>query len=264
MDPIIGAGLIEAGGGLLGGVLNYFGNKKGQEQADRHFAESNRLQKEFAQNSIQWRAADAKKAGLSPMAALGAYSSSYTPSASFSTNEMSSIAGGIADSASAIGRSMQMLALQKQRSEVQAIDSQTQKNEAEADLAKAKAENVTKTNRGYNKFVTMPGKSDTYLGHTSKPLYELNPINKNRFTINFAEGTVDAERASEGSFFQQQLMYNRLLGVARQAAKDASQQYGGSWYAHQNVDGSWEVIRRGTGYHSPLEFVGDYYERLWN
>lgn len=36
--------------------------------------------KEFAQNSIQWRVADAKAAGLHPLAALGAASASYTPS----------------------------------------------------------------------------------------------------------------------------------------------------------------------------------------
>lgn len=39
------------------------------------------LQKEFAQNSIQWKVQDAKKAGIHPLAALGA--SGYTASPSF-------------------------------------------------------------------------------------------------------------------------------------------------------------------------------------
>lgn len=46
-----------------------------QEQFERQIA----LQKEFAQNSIQWRAADAKAAGLHPLAALGAQTSSFSP-----------------------------------------------------------------------------------------------------------------------------------------------------------------------------------------
>lgn len=37
-------------------------------------------QKEFAQSGIQWRVADAKKAGLHPLAALGANTTSYSPS----------------------------------------------------------------------------------------------------------------------------------------------------------------------------------------
>ena len=41
--------------------------------------QNTKLQKEFAQNSIQWRVADAKKAGIHPLYAIGASSSSYTP-----------------------------------------------------------------------------------------------------------------------------------------------------------------------------------------
>ena len=37
------------------------------------------MQKEFAKNSIQWRAADARAAGLHPLAALGINPSSATP-----------------------------------------------------------------------------------------------------------------------------------------------------------------------------------------
>lgn len=40
-----------------------------------------RYQKDFAQKGIQWRVADAKKAGIHPLAALGAQVPSYTPQA---------------------------------------------------------------------------------------------------------------------------------------------------------------------------------------
>lgn len=67
LGSILG-GIAKIGGGL---ISNFLGNKAADEQAD--------LQKEFAQNSIQWRVADAKKAGIHPLYALGAQPSSYSP-----------------------------------------------------------------------------------------------------------------------------------------------------------------------------------------
>lgn len=52
-------------GGVIGGLL---GKKSDQE-----------LQKDFAKKGIQWRVADANKAGIHPLAALGANTISYSP-----------------------------------------------------------------------------------------------------------------------------------------------------------------------------------------
>lgn len=59
---------ISAGSSILGGI---FGSR--EKEKDR------KLQKEFAQSGIQWRVADAKAAGLHPLAALGAQTTSYAP-----------------------------------------------------------------------------------------------------------------------------------------------------------------------------------------
>lgn len=64
--------LIGAGASLLGGFMG----SKSQEKAAAKQAE---LQKEFAQSGIQWKVADAKKAGISPLYALGANTTSYQP-----------------------------------------------------------------------------------------------------------------------------------------------------------------------------------------
>lgn len=56
--------LIAAGAALAGGALS----RRSAESAGNKNAD---LQRDFAKNSIQWRVADAKKAGLSPLAALG-------------------------------------------------------------------------------------------------------------------------------------------------------------------------------------------------
>lgn len=56
----------------LGGIA---GSLLGRDSAKDNI----RLQKEFAQSGIQWKVADAKKAGIHPLAALGAQTHSFSP-----------------------------------------------------------------------------------------------------------------------------------------------------------------------------------------
>lgn len=78
-------GLGSAIGGAVGGLLGGVGSVVGAGMSGANAAAINQAnyehQKEFAQNGIRWRVADAKAAGLHPLAALGAQTSSYTPSA---------------------------------------------------------------------------------------------------------------------------------------------------------------------------------------
>lgn len=65
---------------FLGPLLGFAGSLIGagaQKDANRSNYEA---QKEFAQNGLQWKAADAKAAGLHPMAALGAGGAGFSPS----------------------------------------------------------------------------------------------------------------------------------------------------------------------------------------
>lgn len=66
---MIGA-LISGGASILGGIL---GNNQRKKEAA--------MQREFAQNAIQWKVADAKKAGIHPLYALGAQTATYSPQA---------------------------------------------------------------------------------------------------------------------------------------------------------------------------------------
>lgn len=64
--------IIGAAAALAGGALSGDQNRKlAHEQMD--------MQREFAQMGIRWKVADAKAAGLHPLAALGASTSSYAP-----------------------------------------------------------------------------------------------------------------------------------------------------------------------------------------
>lgn len=67
-------------GNIIGGafgLLDSVINRQWQQEANEKNAA---LQKEFAQNSLQWKVADAKKAGIHPLAALGASGYSASPS----------------------------------------------------------------------------------------------------------------------------------------------------------------------------------------
>lgn len=80
-----GGGLGSAIGGAVGGLLGGVGSIVGAGMSGANAAAINQAnyehQKEFAQNGIRWKVADAKAAGLHPLAALGAQTSGYTPSA---------------------------------------------------------------------------------------------------------------------------------------------------------------------------------------
>lgn len=65
-------GILESIGGLAGGALtSLFGKSAAKKQAQN--------QVKFAKNAIQWKVEDAKKAGVHPLAALGATTQGYSP-----------------------------------------------------------------------------------------------------------------------------------------------------------------------------------------
>lgn len=101
-------------GGVIGGALGLIGSSQSQANA----AKLNRLnyeyQKEFAQNGIRWRVADAKAAGLHPLAALGAQGASYSPSAVIGDSPDFSF---LKDMGQGIDRAMDAKATQRERAE---------------------------------------------------------------------------------------------------------------------------------------------------
>lgn len=79
MDPLTIGAAVSAGSQLLGGLLGDKGAKKANAAAAEAARRQEALQREFAQNSIQWRVEDAKKAGIHPLYAIGAQSAQYSP-----------------------------------------------------------------------------------------------------------------------------------------------------------------------------------------
>lgn len=64
--------IISGAAGLLGGA---FSNRKNESTANKNVDQ----QRKFAQKGIQWKVADAKKAGIHPLYALGANTHSFSP-----------------------------------------------------------------------------------------------------------------------------------------------------------------------------------------
>lgn len=101
--------LIPAAGNLLGGL---FGSKSA---ADAN-AENIKLQKQFAQQGIRWKVADAKAAGIHPLYALGAQTTSFQPS-----SVGDPLGGALADMGQNIGRAIDSTATAGERATGKAI-----------------------------------------------------------------------------------------------------------------------------------------------
>lgn len=71
--------LIAAGASIAGGLINKSASDKANEQNAANALRQEALQREFAQSGIQWKVADARKAGVHPLYALGASTHSYSP-----------------------------------------------------------------------------------------------------------------------------------------------------------------------------------------
>ena len=77
VNDFLGSNVGKAVGNIGGGLLSNFLNGNATQKANQANAD---LQREFAQNSIQWRVQDAQKAGIHPLYALGASTLSASPS----------------------------------------------------------------------------------------------------------------------------------------------------------------------------------------
>lgn len=89
--------LISAGTSLLGGLLGRSSSKSASQA-------NYKAQKEFAQHGIRWKVEDAKAAGVSPLFALGAPATNFSPSFVGDTGLATGLAGAGQDIGGAIDR----------------------------------------------------------------------------------------------------------------------------------------------------------------
>lgn len=98
-------------GEIVSGIGSIVGGLFGKKSADKANKQNIQLQKDFAQQGIQWKVADAKAAGIHPLAALGANTVSFSPSVVGD----SSLGTGIASAGQDLGRAINSTRNQDQR-----------------------------------------------------------------------------------------------------------------------------------------------------
>lgn len=107
--------IISAGSSILGGIL---GSNSAEKQQEKNLE----AQREFAQHGIRWKVADAKAAGLHPLAALGAQTVPYAPVSVGG----SGLGEGLAQAGQDISRSMHATRDRNERLEAEALNRTTQ------------------------------------------------------------------------------------------------------------------------------------------
>lgn len=120
-------------GAAIGAIGSIAGGILGNRSQKRMIEAQMKAQKEYAQNAIQWRATDAKKAGIHPLAAIGgAGAASYTPMSAGGNP----LGAGIAEGASQIGNAI------SGRMDRKVAASALDVNTAQADLLRAQTAQV--------------------------------------------------------------------------------------------------------------------------
>lgn len=128
---------IAAGASLVGSALASRSSGK-QVDAQEAINEQNlKMQREFAQEGIRWRVADAKAAGIHPLYALGASLPSYSPS-TFIPGETGHLGQGIAQAGDYIGRAVDATRTSDERTRERLNALAIERGELEADLLRSR------------------------------------------------------------------------------------------------------------------------------
>lgn len=173
-----------AGGGIVSGALDFAGglisNHNARSMAEREYQH----QKEFAQNGIRWKVADAKAAGIHPIYAIGANTPTYSPQAAVGTDY------GLSKVGQDIGRAIEAGQTIKERAEarnmqqalndaqIENIQSQTEQHKAQTDAIRVGIINDALFNTpDFIKMSAFASNARLRSQQASTPIPESNPYN---------------------------------------------------------------------------------------
>lgn len=190
MDPFVTGSLITAGSGLLGGIFGSSSTKKAN-------AANTRMQYDFAKNSIQWKTEDAKRAGLHPLAALGAQG--YSPTIGvMADNQMGN---ALADAGASIGNAV------ANRTAAKLADLQLKG--AAADIAVKEAQARYYNSQAVDQAKTFPVNVNDFI-QSSAAASTLDRNNQNQ-SLRFANMGIDTHKGtSNAGDFEER--YGEILG----------------------------------------------------
>jgi len=141
--------IISGIGSLVGGYMNSEANREAAAVQERNAIRNIEMQREFAQSGIQWKAEDARKAGIHPLYAMGAAGASFAP-VSVAGIPNTSMGDALSKSSQHIGRAVQAaqtrddqaVAISRQAQQLQLTNAGLQNELLAAQVAKAKQELV--------------------------------------------------------------------------------------------------------------------------
>lgn len=97
------------------GALSFFGASQANKANAAQAAANMQAQREFAKHGIRWKVNDAREAGIHPLYALGAQTTSFSPVSVGATNEMAGPAAALAGMSQDISRSINATRTQPER-----------------------------------------------------------------------------------------------------------------------------------------------------
>lgn len=136
----IGAAL-GAAASLAGSFMSSRGVRDANSTNARIAEQNIQLQREFAQNGIRWKVADAQKAGVHPLFALGANTTSFSP-VSVGTLADTNIGEGIAEAGQNLGRAIDATRTNKDKAAVRINELTVERGELENQLLREQIRNM--------------------------------------------------------------------------------------------------------------------------
>ena len=196
----VAAGIQATAQGIQG-ILDHNQNAKNRALQERINRQNYEAQKEFYQNSIQWRKQDAIKAGINPIYALGGTSANFTPSFTASQETAPQVAGiGTSLGNALIAYQQYKQQQQLQNKQLESMDASINKDNKQAEYYAALAEKTRGTNTETPTITATNAKTGKTIGTT-------NTTRQNAFTQyeqNKNEGVIDPnsqitqEQSSDG------------------------------------------------------------------
>lgn len=240
--------LISAGASLLGGII-------GKRSADRNVE----MQKSFAQNALQWKAADAEKAGISKLYGIGA------PTTSFSPVSVGGLGTSVADAGQHIGRAIQAQAGPQGRAGQIALEL------ANAQLEGVKTDNLIKQQElsSRMKLNNQPGQPPAILDSETTPMVPGQGNAGIRFQKNIVPAGSVAHKSfgvnPEVDFYRTTRGFAPMIPEQLGESLESQPLAAAQWFIRNNILPAVEDARRTFPYEAPggkywqfNPFLGEY------
>lgn len=233
MDPIVAASLISAGSNIVGGLLGSSSARSASKAATKEAARQFNLQREDNANATQIRVADALKAGINPLAALG-ISQNVSPTVHAGggyDNSGEIMANSIAGAGSAIGKAMADKAADDMNYDSQSKELDLEGKRLENRILQARLDSLTLSSPGNTMNVVPQNRALEGESLVFRPAYDMQ--GRPRLVIN--QDVLEGDSDNPGYISTIATMYinGDIDHVTGQLSRDAAEKV--RWLYHEST-----------------------------